>query len=392
MKKGKEIEFGTDDKDEYLSHSVWTDEEEIDGVVEKEFYLSNSGVIEDKSTVVINNNYKTSFDDDINLTCRLGDLRLGLIQQYLYDIKSDLYEEVLKLSLEDLGKRLDIVEESSGALKVKNIGVLMFTEKPREFIAGSYIKLVHFENSSTDDVYITKIFDGPIHEQIRGVLRYVETNVLKLKSLANRTMFNYPVEAIKEAVINAVYHKNYQQNIPIEIRIDGTKFVIVSYPGADKFVDENEINEGEVIARIYRNLRIGEFLQSLSFATGDSTGLAKMIKAMHTNGSPKPIFKTDENRTYFSVRLNVNEAFLDEKQVSENEKQEDEEDLNLIEKKIVELLKDEPLSKKEIVNAFGYKIMSGDIKSAFDSLLDKKYIESTTVRLSSRNQRYRLIK
>lgn len=392
MKKDKVIEFGKDDGDEYLSHSVWTDEEEIDGVVEREiFFNKDKKEIKEEVILPINNNYKTYFDDDINLECKLGDLRLPLIKQYLYDIKSELYEDALKISPEEIGKKLDIIKEASGTLKVKNIGVLMFTERPKEFIPGSYINLVHFENSSADKKHIMKVFDGPIHEQIRGVLRYVETYVLKLKKLESGDMCNYPIDAIKEAVANAVYHKNYQQHIPIEIRIDRTKFVIISYPGADKIVDENEINEGEVCARIYRNLRVGEFLQSLIFATGNSTGLGKMIKAMHTNGSSKPIFKTNENRDYFSVRLNVNETFLDEKQVGENQEQEEYDDVNLIEKRILELLKDGSLSKKEIVDALGYKIMAGDIKSAFDSLLDKKYIESTVVRPSSRNQKYRLI-
>jgi len=315
---------------------------------------------------------------------------LTLIKQYLYDIKGDRYQDALKISIEDIGKKLDIIKESSGTLKVKNIGVLMFTERPKEFIPGSYINLVHFENSSADKKHIMRVFDGPIHEQIRGVLRYVETYVLNLNKLESGDICNYPIDAIKEAVVNAVYHKNYKLQMPIEIRIDRTKFVIISYPGADKIVDENEINEGEVCARIYRNIRVGEFLQSLIFATGNSTGLGKMIKAMHINNSSKPIFKTNESRDYFLVRLNVNETFLAEKQVGES--QEEYDDVNLIEKRIIELLKDRSLSKKEIVDALGYKIMAGDIKSAFDSLLEKKYIDSTVVRPSSRNQKYRLIK
>lgn len=393
MKKDKGIEFGIDDKDEYLSHSVWSDNEDIDGLVEKEFYFNkDKGVIEDKPTTDGNNTYKASFDDDINLECKLEDLRLTLIKQYLYDIKGDRYQDALKISIEDIGKKLDIIKESSGTLKVKNIGALMFTERPKDFIPGSYINLVHFENSSADKKHIMTVFDGPIHEQIRGVLRYVETYVLKINKLESGDMCNYPIDAIKEAVVNAVYHKNYKLHIPIEIRIDRTKFVIISYPGADKIVDENEINEGEVCARIYRNLRVGEFLQSLVFTTGNSTGLGKMIKAMHINNSSKPIFKTNENRDYFLVRLNVNETFLDEQQVVSNKKQEYEEDLNLTEKKILEILKDGPLSKKEIVNAFGYKNVTRDIKIALDSLLIKKYIEFTIKsRASSRNQKYKLI-
>lgn len=392
MKKDKGIEFGIDNKDEYLSHSVWSDNEEIDGLVEKEFYFNkDKGVIEDKPTTVINNTYKISFDDDINLTCKLGDLRLGLIQQYLYDVKSDLYEDALKFSLAELGKKLDIVDDFSESLKVKNIGVLMFTEKPKEFIPRSYIELTHFENSSSDN-YIEKIFDGPIHEQIRGVLRYVEDNVIKMKKIGSKEVFNYPLKAIKEAVVNAVYHKDYKGGIPIEIRIYKTEFLIISYPGADKFIDEDEIYNGEVRARIYRNLRIGEFFKNLDISNSKSSGLGKIFKEMSLNNSHRPTFKTDEDRTFFSISLNINKAFLDEKQVVLNKKQEYEEDLNLTEKKILEILKDGPLSKKEIVNAFGYKNVTRDIKIALDSLLIKKYIEFTIKsRASSRNQKYKLI-
>jgi ATP-dependent DNA helicase RecG len=386
MEKDRVIEFGKDDGDEYLSHSVWTDEEEIDGVVEKEFYFNkDEEVNENKPTTAVNNTYNISFDDDVNLECNLLDLRLPLIQQYLYDIKNDLWEDALKISPEEIGKNLDIIKESSGTLKVKNIGVLMFTERPKEFIPGSYIELTRFKDSFSDDTFVERFYDGPIHEQIRGALRYIKDNVIETKIIRGVEVVNYPLKAIKEAVINAVYHKNYQLNIPIEIKIDRKKIVIISYPGADKFINKQEIDDGEVHARIYRNLRIGEFFKKLEMANSKGSGLGKIVKSMGLNNSPKPIFNMDEDRRYFSVILNINESFLDEKQ-------EEDENINIVEKRILELLKDGSLSKKEIADALGYKIMAGDIKSAFDSLLDKKYIESTVVRESSRNQKYRLIK
>ena len=399
MKEITVSEFGRDDKDEYLSHSVWTDGEEVQGEVEREiFFNKDKREIKEEVILPINNNYQTSFDDDINLECKLEDLRLTLIKQYLYDIKGDRYQDALKISIEDIGKKLDIIKESSGTLKVKNIGALMFTERPKDFIPGSYINLVHFENSSADKKHIMTVFDGPIHEQIRGVLRYVQTYVLKINKLESGDVCNYPIDAIKEAVVNAVYHKNYKLQMPIEIRIDRTKFVIISYPGADKIVDENEINEGEVCARIYRNLRIGEFLQGLVFTTGNSTGLGKMIKAMHINNSSKPIFKTNENRDYFLVRLNVNETFLDEKQILKFEKQVEKfekqnklQNSKEIEEKVLELLKYGPLSKKEILNALGYKIITAEIKNAFNTLLYKERIEYTIKDMpSNRNQKYKL--
>ncbi|QLY78753.1 ATP-binding protein [Clostridium intestinale] len=392
MKKDKVIEFGKDDGDEYLSHSIWTDEEEIDGVVEKEFYFNKEEEVnENKQTTAVNNTYNISFDDDVNLECKLLDLRLPLIQQYLYDIKSDLCEDALKISPEEIGKKLGITKESSGTLTVKNIGILMFTERPKEFIPGSYIELTRFKDSFSDDTFVERFYDGPIHEQIRGALRYIKDNVIETKIIRGVEVVNYPLKAIKEAVINAVYHKNYQSNIPIEIKIDRKKIVIISYPGADKLINKQEIDDGEVHARIYRNLRIGEFFKKLGMANSKGSGLGRIVKSMGLNNSPKPIFNMDEERRYFSVILNINEIFLNDKKLNINGEERNEEDLNLVEKRILEILIDGPLSKKDIVNAFGYKIMTGDIKIAINSLLEKRYIENTIGKEITRNQKYKLI-
>ena len=57
----------------------------------------------------------------------------------------------------------------------------------------------------------------------------------------------------------------------------------------------------------YRNRRIGEFLKELELAEGRSTGVPKILRAMRQNGSPEPVFESDEDRTWFLVRLPAHE-------------------------------------------------------------------------------------
>ena len=59
------------------------------------------------------------------------------------------------------------------------------------------------------------------------------------------------------------------------------------------------------MARRYRNRRIGEFLKELSLTEGRSTGIPKILRAMAANGSPPPEFETDDEHSYFQVRLPV---------------------------------------------------------------------------------------
>ena len=49
----------------------------------------------------------------------------------------------------------------------------MFTNDPDKYIPVSRIELVEFEDSEAGDIFTEKIFAGPIHEQLRDVLKYI---------------------------------------------------------------------------------------------------------------------------------------------------------------------------------------------------------------------------
>src|SRR5437763_13032379 len=79
------------------------------------------------------------------------------------------------------------------------------------------------------------------------------------------------------------------------------------------------LNGNKIVARRYRNRRIGEFLKELELTEGRGTGIPTMRQALRANGSPPPRFKTDRNRTYFLAEILIHRQFLKEAQVDLNE-------------------------------------------------------------------------
>lgn len=112
-------------------------------------------------------------------------------------------------------------------MDIRNIGVLMFAEHPEKFIPGSYIELIRFNTKEAEayDDFIEKTFTGPIWKQVQDALDYINTNVIeekvvKLQGQAeSERFFNYPYNALEEALVNAVFHKSYREQEPVEIRI-----------------------------------------------------------------------------------------------------------------------------------------------------------------------------
>lgn len=121
--------------------------------------------------------------------------------------------------------------------------------------------------------------------------------------------FNFPYAAVEEALSNAVYHRAYDEREPIELRVENDRIEIVSFPGPDRSVTIEGLKSYRVSNRRYRNRRIGDFLKELHLTEGRNTGFKKILDALEANGSPKPEFETDEDRSYIITRLFIHEAF-----------------------------------------------------------------------------------
>ena len=146
---------------------------------------------------------------------------------------------------------------------------------------------------------------------LREALDYIKRNylsetVIKHPDRAEATrVANFPYEAVEEALVNAVYHRSYEIREPVEVRITAEELVVLNFPGPDPSIRLDQLRKGRAIPRRYRNRRIGEFLKELDLTEGRATGIPKILRAMRENGSPAPEFETDDDRTYFMIRLPV---------------------------------------------------------------------------------------
>lgn len=121
-------------------------------------------------------------------------------------------------------------------------------------------------------------------------------------------------------------------------------------------------------------------------------------KAMSENGSPAPVFETDEDRSYFLIRLlsppsvpgktgktsgghGAHEEAHDGSSIN----------LNATERRILSACGRGPGKASELLGALGYKSRTGNFKKSLDRLLNLRILERTLGSAPrSRNQRYRL--
>ena len=90
---------------------------------------------------------------------------------------------------------------------------------------------------------------------MQDALRYLRNNVIeeRVRKYPDRAesdrYFNYPYDAIEEALANAVYHKGYDVREPIEVRVLPDRIELLSFPGADRSISAEGLRQFRAVSR-----------------------------------------------------------------------------------------------------------------------------------------------
>jgi len=350
------------------------------------------------------------FDDRFNQTASLGDLSLRLIEEFLREVGSELAATAPSLRIEDLGRQMNVVGGPKEAPFPKNVGLLFFNDAPQHLFPATQIDVVWFPEGPGGDRFEEKVFQGPLARITRDAIDYIDRNYLKeiVVKHPNRPeaerFWNFPRAAVEEAVVNAVYHRSYEEREPVEVRITPEDLVVLSFPGPDRSISMEALRAGKAVSRRYRNRRIGEFLKELDLAEGRSTGIPKILRVMKANGSPPPEFESDEDRTSFVIRLLVHEQAATLEGTPEVQSgvrsgvqsgaqsgAQSRAQSGAQSTQILSALQAAPRSMSELADALGLRTRTGSLKRTVADLLAAGLIEYTLPdKPNSRLQQYRL--
>ena len=258
------------------------------------------------------------FDDRVNTQATLDDISMTSIRDHLRITRSRLHEFSESLSKADLLGQMDLISGPPEMLFPRNVALMLFSEKPDKFFPYSYIEIVEFPNGADDPEFNERPpFTGPVQQQITKVLDFFKSNILQEKIIKQSDkaevvrIWNYPLEALEEAIANAIYHRGYQVREPVEVRIYPDSICILNYGGPDRSIKSDAFKLGSVKPRRYRNRRLGDFLKELELTEGKATGIPRIKKALKENGSHEPSFDFDDDRTFFEADFYIHPAFKD---------------------------------------------------------------------------------
>ena len=344
------------------------------------------------------------FDDRVNNHAQIADMRSSLLSEYLHAVDSELYEGSLSRTVEDVATDMRLIGGPSELRRPINVGLMFFNERPDNFFPYSRIEVVD-KPDPTGVGMKESIFTGPLDKQLRDALSYIRNYIIteyvtKVPDQAEAVrVYNWPFRAVEEALSNAIYHRSYQIHEPITVTVTPDRMEVLSLPGPDRSISDNDLENRVLVSSRYRNRRIGDFLKELKLVEGRNTGIPLILNEMSNNGSALPVFKTDEERSYFLVILPIHPAFKgritrsgERQNVEPNKRpRRSKEELRVL---VIETLTQKgELSMNEIAAALGYKKLNNTLRTVVNQMVEDDEAEYLYPdKPKSSNQKIRLKK
>lgn len=181
-------------------------------------------------------------------------------------------------------------------------GLLLVGKNPRFFLPGAYVQYLELPGTSLTEL----LFDHAevagdlqsVLKELLGRLRLVvKTAMVQVNPLQEKLVPNYPEGAIRELLMNAVMHRNYNSNSPIRFYVFADHIEIQSPGGL-----YGEATQANFPTRnSYRNPVIAEALKSLGFVNRFGYGVQRAQALLMENGNPPAEFQFDEHSVLVKV-------------------------------------------------------------------------------------------
>ena len=263
------------------------------------------------------------FDTRPNFEATEDDISVALLRDHLVETKSKLSKQVIDRGTMAILNDMQLLVGPFEQQYISNVALMMFCEHLDKFFPYTQVEIVRFPEGSIKNPNNFKEFPvikGSVPMMIKRTMQTLQDLVIEeMVTKVNYQMeairrFNYPYQALEEAVVNAFYHRDYLSGQAIIIEIEPELIRIISFPGIDRSIPKRVIEEGERFSsRYYRNKRLGEFLKELDLSEGKSTGIPTIQEELRNNGSPKAKFYTDDDRRAVTVEIPIHPDFLEEK-------------------------------------------------------------------------------
>ena len=211
------------------------------------------------------------------------------IEEYLSDTRS----------LSPFVPPLCFREPLTGTLRPRNFVMLLYGRNLQTHIPGAYALFSIYPGLDRSEPHAERHeLAGTLVEQARRLVELLDVQSYVAFDKTNRATPNavkYPPQALHEAMINALAHRDYETVEPTRVTVFSDRIEILSPGSVPTGVSVDELRRGQAPAK-WRNQSLAWFLNRLQLAQAEGQGIPTILRSMREEGCPPPRFEVNEVR------------------------------------------------------------------------------------------------
>jgi len=242
------------------------------------------------------------------LPCRgatIADLSKALVAAYVQR-REETSGRPLDLSWEEALRSLGCLVEQGEVWLPTNAGVMLFVEDPQCFISHAEVSCVRFKGTDVVTYIDRRDLRGPLYQLVDDAEQFIYRHMKvgrRIEGFVGMDYREYPEEAVREAIVNAVVHRDYsRRGQRIRVFMFDDRIEVYSPgplpPGASlekmRRLEPQSVLRNPIIVGVFRDLG-SQYIERLG------TGIRRMALAMEGYGLPRPRF--EEVGSEFRVTL-----------------------------------------------------------------------------------------
>ncbi len=280
------------------------------------------------------------FDNRICERAGLEDIDKEKVKWFLRKAKAERNFDVEpETPVKEALDRLELVKNE----KLTNAAILLFGKKPQKFFLQAETRCARFKGTKPVKPFLDmKVFEGSIIEQVdktlNFVLEHIPMKVYLVGKAEREERYEYPPDAIREAIVNAICHRDYETSSNVQIRVFDDKIEVWGCGHLPDPLTPEDLKKKH--KSILRNPLIGECFFLIKFIEKWGTGTNDMIDMCLDFGLPEPVFEHIAGDFVVTFRKpKLTDEYLDSLGLNNRQR-----------KAIVYLMEHKKITKKEYMN------------------------------------------
>lgn len=288
--------------------------------------------------------------------------------------------------------------------------IMLFADEPQRFLLTSFVKCLRFHGTEIrKPIPAYSSFNGTVFELVDQAVDFVMSKLdravgTRAKSNQAPETYELPPDAVSEAIVNAIAHRDYASNASVQIMLFADRLEIWN-PG-ELFPPLSTAALRKPHPSIPRNPLIAEPLFLTRYIERAGTGTLDMIELCRAAGLPPPEFRQELGQVIQILRRPKPKAVAvpaggagrsgsgsESRSESWRVRSEwrPEWGAESVHHRIMVALAAAPASRSEIAAAIGHKSITGSLRQALADLMADGFVEYTIPQKpNSRLQKYRL--